>query len=250
MLSIAEVNSTSPPRSPSSIISCATIARGKSAISIRAYTISFPTSPRRLGILARRSTSSAVIVLLQQTNLFAPVLQESPRTAFTFKRKPLTCACRGSTRLRCAAQLSRSLAEASATTLTRTLSMLTSAASGSGASTVLLASLDDDVDSIVTRYKIPLHHEKNRGRFGSNKTGNPKAGQSVGNGRTYSTRQAAQMAGVHWVTLRRWLASGRIRSTQAVPYIGRTLWRWTDADIERVKKYKQENYRKGRGRKP
>ena len=28
------------------------------------------------------------------------------------------------------------------------------------------------------------------------------------------------------------------------------LWRWTDTDVERVRKYKQENYRKGRGRKP
>jgi hypothetical protein len=25
---------------------------------------------------------------------------------------------------------------------------------------------------------------------------------------------------------------------------------WTDADVEKVRKYKQENYRKGRGRKP
>jgi len=58
------------------------------------------------------------------------------------------------------------------------------------------------------------------------------------------------MAGVHWVTLRRWLASGKIRPSQAVPYDGRTLWRWSAADVEKLRRYKQENYRKGRGRKP
>jgi hypothetical protein len=33
--------------------------------------------------------------------------------------------------------------------------------------------------------------------------------------------------------------------------VGRKVFRnWTDSDLERVRKYKQENYRKGRGRKP
>jgi hypothetical protein len=30
---------------------------------------------------------------------------------------------------------------------------------------------------------------------------------------------------------------------------GRTLYRWTDADLEKVRKYKAAHYRKGRGRK-
>ena len=67
--------------------------------------------------------------------------------------------------------------------------------------------------------------------------------------RTYSTKQAAAMAAIHWVTLRRWLVSGRVRPSLAVPYDGRTLWRWTDADVEKLRRYKDAHYRKGRGRK-
>jgi predicted site-specific integrase-resolvase len=67
--------------------------------------------------------------------------------------------------------------------------------------------------------------------------------------RTYSTKQAADKAGIHWVTLLRWLASGKVKPSQAVPYDGRTLWRWTDADVKRLLKYKIAHYRKGRGRK-
>jgi predicted site-specific integrase-resolvase len=67
---------------------------------------------------------------------------------------------------------------------------------------------------------------------------------------TYSTEEAAKLAGISWITLRRWLAGGRIKPAQAVPYSGRTLWRWNDRDVKRLKKYKQKNYRKGRGRKP
>jgi predicted site-specific integrase-resolvase len=68
--------------------------------------------------------------------------------------------------------------------------------------------------------------------------------------KTYSTEQAAKMAKVHWTTLHRWLRAKKVRPSIAVPLNGRTLWRWTDADVEKVRKYKQEHYRKGRGRKP
>jgi hypothetical protein len=57
------------------------------------------------------------------------------------------------------------------------------------------------------------------------------------------------MAGIHWVTLRRWLASGLVRPSLAVPYDGRRLWRWTDADVKKLRQYKANHYRKGRGRK-
>jgi len=57
------------------------------------------------------------------------------------------------------------------------------------------------------------------------------------------------MAGIHWTSLHRWLHSGAIRPSVAVPMNGRTLWRWTDADVEKVRKYKTAHYRKGRGRK-
>jgi predicted site-specific integrase-resolvase len=68
--------------------------------------------------------------------------------------------------------------------------------------------------------------------------------------KTYSTKQVAKVIGIHWVTLRRWLANRRIRPSQGIRLNGSTLWRWTDRDVERVRKYKEANYRKGRGRKP
>lgn len=68
--------------------------------------------------------------------------------------------------------------------------------------------------------------------------------------KTFSTTQVARMIGIHPVTFRRWVVDRKVRASVAVPMDGRTLWRWTQADVERVRKYKQENYRKGRGRKP
>jgi predicted site-specific integrase-resolvase len=67
--------------------------------------------------------------------------------------------------------------------------------------------------------------------------------------KTYSTKQVAEAVGISWITLRRWLASGKIRPSKSLPFDGRTLWRWTDGDLERLRKYKAAHYRKGRGRK-
>jgi DNA-binding transcriptional MerR regulator len=55
--------------------------------------------------------------------------------------------------------------------------------------------------------------------------------------KTYSTQRAAAKIGVSFRTLNRWLARGLIRPSQAIPIGGgRTLWRWTDADIARGRK--------------
>ncbi len=57
--------------------------------------------------------------------------------------------------------------------------------------------------------------------------------------KTYSTQQAAGKMGVSFRTLNRWLSRGLIRPSVAVPIGGgRTLWRWTDADIVRGRKVK------------
>ena len=55
--------------------------------------------------------------------------------------------------------------------------------------------------------------------------------------KNYSTRQAAKLIGVHVVTLKRWLAAGKIRPSIAVPFDGRTLWRFSLADVRRFKKF-------------
>ena len=67
--------------------------------------------------------------------------------------------------------------------------------------------------------------------------------------KTYSTKRVARMVGIHWTTLHRWLAAKKVRSARSTPMDGRTLWRWTETDVKRIRKYKAANYRKGRGRK-
>jgi hypothetical protein len=65
-----------------------------------------------------------------------------------------------------------------------------------------------------------------------------------------STAEVAKKAGIDRATLERWLAGGKVARPKSLR-IGQKLFRnWTDADVERVRKFKQENYRKGRGRKP
>ena len=65
-----------------------------------------------------------------------------------------------------------------------------------------------------------------------------------------STAEVAKKAGIDRATLERWLASGKVARPKSLR-IGQKLFRnWTDADMERVRKFKQQNYRKGRGRKP
>lgn len=67
---------------------------------------------------------------------------------------------------------------------------------------------------------------------------------------TYSTAQVARTLGIHKVTLKRWLISGKVKEPKRIGNGGVEARIWTDRDVERVRKYKQENYRKGRGRKP
>ena len=67
--------------------------------------------------------------------------------------------------------------------------------------------------------------------------------------RTYSTQEVAELVGIHRLTLQEWLSAGKVRPSQAIPLKGRTLWRWTRADVKKVRQYKAARYRKGRGRK-
>ncbi len=58
------------------------------------------------------------------------------------------------------------------------------------------------------------------------------------------------MIGINRVTLERWLSSGKLEPPRTVRF-GRSEFRnWTASDVNRVRKYKAANYRKGRGRKP
>jgi hypothetical protein len=66
----------------------------------------------------------------------------------------------------------------------------------------------------------------------------------------YSTAMVAAEVGVSKLTLIRWLVAGKIKEPRRVKQGGVELRLWTNRDVERVRKYKEANYRKGRGRKP
>jgi predicted site-specific integrase-resolvase len=68
--------------------------------------------------------------------------------------------------------------------------------------------------------------------------------------KNYSTAQVAQEVKVSKLTLIRWLLAGKVKEPRRMKQGGVTVRIWTDRDVERVRKYKAENYRKGRGRKP
>lgn len=64
-----------------------------------------------------------------------------------------------------------------------------------------------------------------------------------------STADVARLVGVGPATLERWLAQGKVLVPKRIR-IGTRMFRlWTSQDIERVKRYKEKFYRKGRGRK-
>jgi predicted site-specific integrase-resolvase len=65
-----------------------------------------------------------------------------------------------------------------------------------------------------------------------------------------STEFAAKL-GVNVRTLKRWLADGKIQEPSREIAIGKFRSRvWTEQDLKRALRFKAENYRKGRGRKP
>ena len=65
-----------------------------------------------------------------------------------------------------------------------------------------------------------------------------------------STHEVALKVGVSKITVERWLAAGKIATPRKIR-IGRSIFRnWSQRDVEKIRKYKIHNYRKGRGRKP
>ncbi|MCH9036211.1 MAG: MerR family transcriptional regulator [Chloroflexi bacterium] len=72
----------------------------------------------------------------------------------------------------------------------------------------------------------------------------------VNNMAPVSTIEVAKTVGVSKSTLERWLAEGSVKRPRPIRLGQRAFRLWTNQDIQRVKKYKKESYRKGRGRKP
>ena len=64
-----------------------------------------------------------------------------------------------------------------------------------------------------------------------------------------TTAEAAKRAGIHQVTLQKWIAAGKVRAPKPI-LIGAVGYRlWSAKDVAALLKVKQAIYRKGRGRK-
>jgi len=67
--------------------------------------------------------------------------------------------------------------------------------------------------------------------------------------KTYSTKEAARKAGIHWITLHRWMVAGKVRPSEQIGMNGGKHWRWTERDIAKVREHKAKHFREGQGRK-
>lgn len=65
-------------------------------------------------------------------------------------------------------------------------------------------------------------------------------------GKTYSTKEVAVEVSVHWMTLHKWIAANKVHPSQRLGPKGD--WRWTEEDVEKVRKYRGNYFRAGQGR--
>ena len=65
----------------------------------------------------------------------------------------------------------------------------------------------------------------------------------------YSTSEVAFQIGLSKRTLVRWLRDGKIAEPKRIEYPGIISRLWNERDVQELRKYKEQNYRKGRGRK-
>ena len=68
--------------------------------------------------------------------------------------------------------------------------------------------------------------------------------------KTLSTLQVAAKVGVDRVTLERWISARKVKLPKTVTIGSRQFRLWTESDVERIRRFKEQNYCKGRGRKP
>lgn len=66
----------------------------------------------------------------------------------------------------------------------------------------------------------------------------------------YSTAQVAKLLKIGRATLHRWMRERKVTVPRSQRVAGVSVRIWSAKDVEKVRRYKQENYRKGRGRKP
>ena len=66
--------------------------------------------------------------------------------------------------------------------------------------------------------------------------------------KTLSNVEVAKQAGVHPVTLERWLSTGELRWPRVLAMAGRIVRLWKQADIERIRRDKARSCAKARSR--
>jgi predicted site-specific integrase-resolvase len=64
-----------------------------------------------------------------------------------------------------------------------------------------------------------------------------------------NTQQAAEAAGIAVMTLHRWVAAKKLKAPKLRIRNGRAVRLWSKADLDRLRKLKDEIYCRGRGRK-
>jgi excisionase family DNA binding protein len=65
-----------------------------------------------------------------------------------------------------------------------------------------------------------------------------------------TTGEAAKAVGIDRITLQRWIRAKKVKAPRAVLRNGRGVRLWSTADVEGLRKTKEQIHRKGRGRKP
>lgn len=110
--------------------------------------------------------------------------------------------------------------------------------------------------AVTFQFSFPSAPAANRGFLFQTKnyfttplTSQEQYANSIGAMKTYSTVEVARKIKVHKATLLRWLYAGAIPEPRRYIDGGVEVRIWTDRDVERVRKFKAANYRKGRGRK-
>jgi predicted site-specific integrase-resolvase len=63
-----------------------------------------------------------------------------------------------------------------------------------------------------------------------------------------STLKAANAVGIHRVTLQEWIRLGKVKPPKPVLRNGRGVRLWSAADLAKLRKIKEQIYRRGRGR--
>ena len=65
--------------------------------------------------------------------------------------------------------------------------------------------------------------------------------------RVYSTSQTAKMLQIGRATLHRWIREAKVPAPRIRRVAGVSVRMWTVEDVRSVRRYKNQNYRKGRG---